>query len=69
MTGIVRDIFRDPFKRLLFELRAGYYARKLARGPEADIRREFVRSLGLPACGNRRGILPRRAAADFRKGT
>jgi len=32
----------DWFKRLLFELGAGYYARKLADGPEANLRREFA---------------------------
>lgn len=30
------------FKWLLFEFGAGYYARKLATGPEADLRREFA---------------------------
>ncbi|MGA8038273.1 MAG: class I SAM-dependent methyltransferase [Candidatus Acidiferrales bacterium] len=44
----IRDLLRDPFKRILFEIGAGYYARKLATGPEADIRCEFVRSLELP---------------------
>ncbi|HEY0705140.1 MAG TPA: class I SAM-dependent methyltransferase [Candidatus Acidoferrales bacterium] len=43
-----KKLLRDPFKRILFELGAGYYARKLATGPEADIRHEFVRSLELP---------------------
>jgi ubiquinone/menaquinone biosynthesis C-methylase UbiE len=33
---------------MLFEVGAGYYARKLASGPEADIRRDFVSSLNLP---------------------
>ena len=33
-----KKLLRDPFKQLLFELGAGYYARKLATGPEADIR-------------------------------
>lgn len=33
---------RDWLKWLLFELGAGYYARKLATGPEADLRREFI---------------------------
>lgn len=33
---------RDWVKWLLFELGAGYYARKLAAGPEADLRREFA---------------------------
>ena len=41
----LKRLLRDPFKRILFELGAGYYARKLATGPEADIRREFVCSL------------------------
>jgi len=44
----LKKLLRDPFKRILFELGAGYYARKLATGPEADIRRDFVRSLNLP---------------------
>jgi ubiquinone/menaquinone biosynthesis C-methylase UbiE len=44
-----KTLFRDPFKKILFELGAGYYARKLATGPEADIRNDFVRSLNLPA--------------------
>jgi ubiquinone/menaquinone biosynthesis C-methylase UbiE len=45
----ITKIFRDPFKKFLFEVGAGYYSRKLATGPEADIRREFVHSLDLPA--------------------
>ena len=57
MTATVRNVFRDPFKKLLFELGAGYYARKLATGPEADIRREFVQSLQLPPSGNGHGTL------------
>jgi len=44
----ISKYFRDPFKRLLFEIGAGYYARKLATGPEAEIRREFLRFLDLP---------------------
>ena len=43
-----KKFLRDPFKQILFELGAGYYARKLATGPEADIRREFLHSLDLP---------------------
>jgi 2-polyprenyl-3-methyl-5-hydroxy-6-metoxy-1,4-benzoquinol methylase len=42
------NLFRDPFKRFLFEIGAGYYARKLASGPEADVRLEFLDFLGLP---------------------
>jgi ubiquinone/menaquinone biosynthesis C-methylase UbiE len=42
-------MFRDPFKWLLFELGASYYARKLATGPEAELRTEFVESMVLPA--------------------
>jgi ubiquinone/menaquinone biosynthesis C-methylase UbiE len=42
-------MFRDHFKWLLFELGAGYYTRKLAAGPEADLRREFLQSMVLPA--------------------
>src|SRR5580693_6364128 len=53
----VRSWFRDPLKRLLFEVGAGYYARKLATGPEADLRREFLRSLQLPASGNGHGTI------------
>ena len=33
---------RDALKWLLFELGAGYYAEKLATGPEADLRCEFA---------------------------
>ncbi|MGB0034710.1 MAG: class I SAM-dependent methyltransferase [Candidatus Acidiferrales bacterium] len=47
VTPISR-LLRDPFKRLLFELGAGYYARKLATGPEADLRSDFVEFLNLP---------------------
>jgi ubiquinone/menaquinone biosynthesis C-methylase UbiE len=53
----VRKFFRDPFKKLLFELGAGYYARKLATGPEANIRLEFLQSLQLPPSGNGHGTL------------
>lgn len=42
-------LFRDPFKRVLFELGADYYAHKLAVGPEADLRREFIEFLNLPS--------------------
>ncbi|MFZ3216272.1 MAG: class I SAM-dependent methyltransferase [Candidatus Acidiferrales bacterium] len=55
MNTAAGRFFRDPFKWLLFELGAGYYARKLATGPEADIRREFVHSLQLPPAGNGHG--------------
>jgi ubiquinone/menaquinone biosynthesis C-methylase UbiE len=44
----IKKILRDPFKRFLFEIGAGYYSRKLATGPEADIRREFIAALALP---------------------
>ena len=57
VTTPVRGWFRDPFKRLLFELGAGYYARKLATGPEADLRREFLQSLQLPISGNGHGTI------------
>src|ERR1700675_3348970 len=57
VTTQVREWFRDPFKRLLFELGAGYYARKLATGPEADLRREFLQSLQLPISGNGHGTI------------
>jgi ubiquinone/menaquinone biosynthesis C-methylase UbiE len=53
----LRAWFRDPIKRLLFEVGAGYYARKLATGPEADLRREFLHSLQLPASGNGHGTI------------
>jgi ubiquinone/menaquinone biosynthesis C-methylase UbiE len=43
-----KKLLRDPFKQILFEIGAGYYARKLATGPEAEIRRDFVESLKLP---------------------
>lgn len=39
----------DWLKWLLFELGAGYYARKLAVGPEADLRREFAEFLACSA--------------------
>ena len=39
---------RDWLKWLLFELGAGYYARKLATGPEADLRREFAEFISPP---------------------
>lgn len=39
----------DWLKRLIFELGAGWYARKLATGPEAELRREFAAWLELPA--------------------
>lgn len=50
-------ILRDPFKQIIFELGAGYYSRKLASGPEAEIRREFVTSLNLPVSHNGSGKL------------
>lgn len=40
---------RDALKWLLFELGAGYYARKLATGAEADLRREFADWVGTAA--------------------
>lgn len=43
---------RDWLKWLLFELGAGYYSRKLATGPEADLRREFAEFLA-PSPGTR----------------
>jgi ubiquinone/menaquinone biosynthesis C-methylase UbiE len=57
VTTPVRRWFRDPIKRLLFEIGAGYYARKLATGPEADLRREFLQSLQLPISGNGHGTI------------
>jgi ubiquinone/menaquinone biosynthesis C-methylase UbiE len=57
MPSPARAWFRDPFKRLLFEIGAGYYARKIATGPEADLRREFLDSLQLPSSGNGHGTV------------
>jgi ubiquinone/menaquinone biosynthesis C-methylase UbiE len=48
----ISKYFRDPFKWFLFEVGAGYYARKLATGPEADIRRDFVEFLNLAPAQN-----------------
>jgi len=48
----ISKYFRDPFKWFLFEIGAGYYARKLATGPEADIRRDFVEFLNLAPAQN-----------------
>jgi ubiquinone/menaquinone biosynthesis C-methylase UbiE len=53
----LNTLIRDPLKRILFELGAGYYARKLASGPEADIRREFVKSLNLPSASEAKRTL------------
>ena len=39
---------RDAVKWLLFEIGAGYYTRKLATGPEAELRREFADFLAPP---------------------
>jgi SAM-dependent methyltransferase len=39
----------DWLKWLIFELGAGWYARKLASGPEAELRREFAAWLAVPA--------------------
>src|SRR5215470_11866796 len=50
----VSGFLRDSFKWALFELGAGYYARKLATGPEADLRREFIDSLALSSCNGKR---------------
>src|SRR5271156_5964974 len=57
VTMPFKKLLRDPFKQILFELGAGYYARKLATGPEADIRRDFVRSLNLPPAVDGHGRL------------
>lgn len=43
----IPKFLRDSLKWALFELGAGYYARKLATGPEADLRREFIDTLPL----------------------
>lgn len=45
----ISRVLRDSFKWALFELGAGYYARKLSTGPEADLRREFIDSFALPS--------------------
>jgi ubiquinone/menaquinone biosynthesis C-methylase UbiE len=47
----ITGFLRDSFKWMLFELGAGYYARKLATGPEADLRRDFVDSIALEPVG------------------
>jgi SAM-dependent methyltransferase len=53
-----RNSVRDYLKWLVFELGAGYYTRKLASGPEADLRREFGDFfLQAIPCGN--GASPR----------
>ena len=51
----ISKFFRDSFKWALFELGAGYYARKLAVGPEADLRREFIDSFVVPAFNRSNG--------------
>jgi ubiquinone/menaquinone biosynthesis C-methylase UbiE len=51
----ISNFLRDSFKWALFELGAGYYARKLASGPEADLRREFINSFALPASNRSNG--------------
>jgi ubiquinone/menaquinone biosynthesis C-methylase UbiE len=48
----LRSLLRDSVKFLLFEIGAGYYAKKLAFGPEADLRRQFAEFLA-PAPGAR----------------
>lgn len=49
----ISRLLRDSIKWALFELGAGYYARKLASGPEADLRREFIDSfVSPPSNGN-----------------
>ena len=45
----ISRLLRDSVKWALFELGAGYYARKLASGPEADLRREFIDSFVAPS--------------------
>jgi ubiquinone/menaquinone biosynthesis C-methylase UbiE len=45
---LISKSLRDQIKLVLFELGAGYYARKLANGPEADLRREFLESFAFP---------------------
>ncbi len=48
----MRTLLRDSVKFLLFEIGAGYYAKKLASGPEAELRRQFAEFLA-PARGAR----------------
>lgn len=40
-------MLRDSVKFLLFEIGAGYYAKKMASGPEAELRRQFAEFLAL----------------------
>jgi ubiquinone/menaquinone biosynthesis C-methylase UbiE len=42
---------KDRLEWLVFELAAGYYARKLASGPEAELRRDFADFLACPPGG------------------
>jgi hypothetical protein len=41
----ISKVLRDAVKWALFELGAGYYARKLAVGPDADLRRPPQRAI------------------------
>jgi ubiquinone/menaquinone biosynthesis C-methylase UbiE len=59
MKAISRFL-RDSVKWVLFELGAGYYARKLAAGPEADLRREFIDSFALHSSNSNSGLRPSR---------
>src|SRR6202453_5123734 len=52
-----KKLLRDPFKQVLFELGAGYYARKLGTGPEADMRPEFLHSHVLPPASSAKPAL------------
>jgi hypothetical protein len=45
----ISKVLCDGVKWALFEVGADCYARKLAAGPEADLRREFIDSFALPA--------------------
>ena len=44
----ISKFLRDSLKWALFELGAGYYSRKLAVGPEADLRSQFIDSFAFP---------------------
>lgn len=52
MTSFVHSV-RDAIKWVTFEIGAGYYSRKLASGPEAEIRNEFVDWLNLSSSDHR----------------
>lgn len=45
LLSSIRATSEDCLKRLLFEFGAGYYAQKLASGPEAELREDFAEFL------------------------